>query len=346
MLAVPDGSGCASFGAVVAIDGDTVLIGAPHNPNLDTVGRAFVFARSGEQWLQQGPALRSGLALNDEFGGAVALSGDTALIGAQSSHEQQGAAYVFVRSAGKWQQQGPPFRPLRPEAANVGSAVALQGDRAVVAARSAVHGVSPRSGALFLYVRSGGVWSQQGPGEPVADEAEDLAVGQSVGLSGNDVLVGALGIQQGHGAAFALRACDEPGACQFFDPVGAAGDDGSLAGDGGDSGAGGVGSAGGGASGGSSGVAGSATGGAIALGTAGRAGSDARGGFSAGGASGVPSRATSGACASDSCASDAASEQTVSACGCRLGARSDSSAYAWAVLVLFVLSRVRSRQSK
>jgi hypothetical protein len=330
MLSVPDGTGYASFGSVLAVDGDTVLIGAPHNPYADTLGAAYVFVRNGEQWQEQGPALRSGQANNDEFGGAVALSGDTVLIGAQSAFDQQGAAYVFSRSDGVWKQQGAALRPLRAGQPNIGSAVALQGDRAIVAARSAGGGITPREGALFLYTRdASGVWSQQGAGEPVAAASEDLAVGQSVGLSGNDVVVGALGIADGHGNAFTLQVCADPSACQFVDQAGAGGDK-SAGGAGGEAGAE---ASVGGALGGSTGAAGSGfpSVGGSSTGGASVAGSNSGGSYvivpvqmsAVGGVGGGPAVAVD--------------DRAVASCGCRLAERRAPATHTFAALALLAL---------
>jgi hypothetical protein len=88
----------------VALSGDTALIGA----FLDDVGAnhdqgsAYVFTRTGTAWTQQGKLTASDGASDDRFGPPVALSGDTALVGApwkpyddNGGFNEQGAAYFY-----------------------------------------------------------------------------------------------------------------------------------------------------------------------------------------------------------------------------------------------------------
>jgi hypothetical protein len=90
------------FGADVAINGDTALIGA-HHSNKDT-GSAYVFVRSGSSWNQQAKLTASGVAAGDFFGYSVSINNDTALVGAYHTIQDAGAAYVFVRSGSSWNQ--------------------------------------------------------------------------------------------------------------------------------------------------------------------------------------------------------------------------------------------------
>ena len=149
-------------------DGNTALIGGPVDSG-DT-GAAWVFTRSGGTWSQQGPKL----APNDEgsggfgfFGSSVALSkdGNTALIGGPDGNIATGAAWVFVRSAGDWSQQGPKLTPTDASAPEMfGNSVSLSGD-----GNMALIG-GPRDnlavGAAWVFVRSGSAWTQQGPNRP------------------------------------------------------------------------------------------------------------------------------------------------------------------------------------
>ena len=72
-------------------------------------GSAYVFTRSGTTWSQQAKLTAADGAAWDWFGHSVALSGDTAVVGAPSddvgANEYQGSAYVFTRSGTTWSQQ-------------------------------------------------------------------------------------------------------------------------------------------------------------------------------------------------------------------------------------------------
>jgi hypothetical protein len=90
-LTASDGASVDSFGNSVALSGDTALIGAPTG---NRTGAAYVFGRSGTTWSQQAKLTASDGAFDDLFGYSVALSGDSALIGATGKN----VAYVFGRS--------------------------------------------------------------------------------------------------------------------------------------------------------------------------------------------------------------------------------------------------------
>jgi len=92
----------AEFGFAVSVDGNTAVIGAP---NAGAAGQAMILARSGTGWSQQALLTASDAVGGDNFGAAVALSGDTVVIGAPFKGGQTGAAYVFVRGGSAWSQQ-------------------------------------------------------------------------------------------------------------------------------------------------------------------------------------------------------------------------------------------------
>ncbi|HEX3910737.1 MAG TPA: hypothetical protein VHW67_08560 [Solirubrobacteraceae bacterium] len=97
------------FGASVALSGDgqTALVGGPGDE--ETAGAAWVFAREGASWLQQGEKLTSTEPTEFErFGDEVALSGDgnRALIGAYGAEAEVGAAWMLAREGSSWEQPG------------------------------------------------------------------------------------------------------------------------------------------------------------------------------------------------------------------------------------------------
>src|SRR5262249_59081842 len=98
------------FGGSVAIRGETVVGGAICDSAARlNQGSAYVFERSGGVWSQQQKLLAPDPGENDQFGFSVAISGATAVVGAfvddGAAGDSQGSAYVFVRSAGGWNQQ-------------------------------------------------------------------------------------------------------------------------------------------------------------------------------------------------------------------------------------------------
>jgi hypothetical protein len=195
------------FGRSVALSGDTALIGAPNeDPDLGSgpltnAGSAYVFVRSGATWSQQAKLNAADAEAGDRFGWSVALSGDTALVGAP--HEDPdlgggpisyaGSAYVFVRSGATWSQQAK-LNAADAEAGDwFGEAVALSGDTALVGAGHEDRdlGVGPRTdtGSAYVFVRSGVAWSQQAKLNAADAFVRDFGI--SVALSGDTALVGA-----------------------------------------------------------------------------------------------------------------------------------------------------------
>src|SRR6185436_12185560 len=155
-----------------------------------------------------------------KFGTSVALSGDTLAVGAPGESgcatgvngdqtESQatvacrlsGAVYVFTRTNGSWTQQaylkastlaGSPF-------VNFGESLALIGDTLVVGApreASCARGINgdqfnnacPSAGAMYVFTRTAGVWSQQAYVK-ASNTKGGNAFGSSVALAGEELAV-------------------------------------------------------------------------------------------------------------------------------------------------------------
>jgi hypothetical protein len=180
------------FGISVALSGDTVLIGALLDDSAQ--GSAYAFTRSGATWTQQAKLLATDGVANDQFGSAVALSGDVALVGAQlddvGTNVDQGSAYVFTRSGALWTQQAQLLASDGAGNEGFGISVAISGDTALVGAWLDQAGVTEFQGSAYVYVRSGSTWTQQAQ-LLAADGAMQDRFGISVALSGDTALVGA-----------------------------------------------------------------------------------------------------------------------------------------------------------
>jgi len=183
------------FGFDVALAGDTAVVGAPEK--YSGSGSAYVFVRSGASWVQQ--TKLSSFSLNgfsvgtkSYFGYSVAISGDTAVVGAYGNGGNIGAAYVFERGATDWLQQTKlTASDTAPAADYFGYSVALSGDTAVVGAYgdNLSSGIDD-AGSAYLFVRSGTSWSEQAK-LTASDAAEEDRFGNAVALEGDTVVVGA-----------------------------------------------------------------------------------------------------------------------------------------------------------
>jgi uncharacterized repeat protein (TIGR01451 family) len=197
-LIAVDGAPFDDLGISVAFSGDTALVGAflAQVGTNSSQGAAYIFTRSGTSWIFQQKLTASDGAQNNEFGISVALSGDTALVGASyatvGSNTYQGAAYVFTRSGTAWSQQQKLTAPVDDGAAYdfFGNSVALSGNTALIGASFKKIGSNTYQGAVYAFTRSGATWSQQQK-LTAADGAASDYFGYSVALSDNTALVGA-----------------------------------------------------------------------------------------------------------------------------------------------------------
>jgi MYXO-CTERM domain-containing protein len=147
-----------------------------------------VFVRSGSTWTKQQELTASDGTGTDNFGYSVALSGDTAVVGAKGRASGQGAAYVFVRSGSTWSQQQELTASDGAAGDLFGLTVAVNGDTAVVGASYR----ASRQGAAYVFVRAGSTWSQQQELTASDGAANDL-FGCSVAVSADTAVVGAYG---------------------------------------------------------------------------------------------------------------------------------------------------------
>ncbi len=155
-LVASDGAPSDAFGTSVAVDGSTVLVGAPQATAGATPheGAAYVFTQSGGSFLQSQKLVESAGASGDEFGGAVAVSGTVALVGStpsglSSSGSGPGQAYFFTLAAGSWTQAQRLFASDGVAGDGFGVALATDGALALVGASGANIGSNARQGAVY-----------------------------------------------------------------------------------------------------------------------------------------------------------------------------------------------------
>jgi hypothetical protein len=170
------------------------------------IGAAWVFTQSGGVWTQQGSKLvGTGAAGIAGQGQSVALSadGNTAIVGGIFDNSEAGAAWVFTRSDGIWSQQGSKLVGTGAVGkSQQGSPVALStdGNTAIVGG----YFDNSEAGAVWVFTRSGGVWSQHGSKLVGTGAVGNAQQGSSVALSanGNTALVGGYEDNGGAGAAW------------------------------------------------------------------------------------------------------------------------------------------------
>ena len=194
---INDGDG---FGSSVAISGNTVVVGAPFDDQLgNAAGAAHVFVRDGEQWVFQATLTAGAIgAPGDQFGGAVAIDGDTIIVGARFETTNgfgTGAAYAFTRTNSIWTFQDTLDRFDSQRGDFFGVSVSVSGDTAIIGAFGEDQ-LGDTAGAAYVFTRSDSTWMQQ-----QKLTGNDLSGGEcfgfSVSVEGDTVAIGAYGDNQG-----------------------------------------------------------------------------------------------------------------------------------------------------
>ncbi|MBU1692851.1 MAG: FG-GAP repeat protein [Verrucomicrobia bacterium] len=185
------------FGSSVSVDGDVLLVGVPYDDdNGSDSGSAYVFERNTggtNAWGQARKLMASDGSGSANFGTAVAVAGDVALVGAPG-FPLGGAAYVFERNAGGTNMWGEVCRLTASDHAvndNFGFSVSAAGDVAVVGAYYDDDAGSD-SGSAYVFQRNAGgtnAWGQVAK-LTAADGTTNDWFGYSVSVAGDVAVVG------------------------------------------------------------------------------------------------------------------------------------------------------------
>lgn len=207
----------AQFGYAVAIDGERLAIGARWDTDLGIAsGSAYVFRRSGSTWSQERKVLASDGSASDEFGEAVALRGDTLVVGAPRPWHGTGAAYEFRRSGSQWTQIQRFSEDAGSSNETFGHSLVLTDEWLLIGAPQSYVG----PGVAYAYRRVGAGFEPPTPLTPTSALGGGGWFGKSLGLAGDQIVIGAFGADVGcdvpfcnEGAfyVFATSGCDCPG---------------------------------------------------------------------------------------------------------------------------------------
>ncbi len=192
-LTASDAMAGDQFGTAVALQGGIALLGAGMDDDAgNSSGSAYLFEDDGMgNWLQLTKLVANDAAVDDQFGKAVAISENTALVGAIGDNSNAGSAYLF-QDSGTWSQ----FNKLTASDAmpndKFGSSVALDGDTAIIGTPFGDKGTLAGVGAAYLFQDNGiGNWQETKLTASDAASMEEDQFGSSVALAGNLALVGA-----------------------------------------------------------------------------------------------------------------------------------------------------------
>jgi len=157
---------CGDYFGSVALDGDTLAVGAFFDDHaFSDAGSAYVFRKIGSQWVEQQKLVAPDAFEDDLFGSPLALQGNTLLVGAfRHAHpflDRIGAVYAFVWNGSSWVFQQELLAGDPQLLGNFGISVALRGDVAAIGSSHDQLGGGDESGAVYVFRRSNGVWTQE-----------------------------------------------------------------------------------------------------------------------------------------------------------------------------------------
>jgi hypothetical protein len=204
-LSAPSPRAYSSFGEAVATSRQIVVVGAPFDDTHgDASGAVFVYSKSGDTWHFTTRLACSDPAPGQQFGAALAMDGDTIVVGAylDNAHGRNaGAAYVFTRSGNRWIQRAKLTASDPSNFAFFGASVAIKGNHILVGA--------PVAQAAYLFKLHNGAYLECARLSPFGPPSSHYtAFGASVAIDQHTLVVGAP-LDSEHsanaGAAFAFR---------------------------------------------------------------------------------------------------------------------------------------------
>ena len=192
-ITASDGAAGDLFGISVAIDGNTILVGADlHDKTAENAGAVYVYVLDDNQWKQEAKLMASDGGKTDIFGVRVALSENTALISARRDDTEElgvdaGSAYIFVRNGSTWTQQVKLTSPDGKADDRFGRGVALSDDTAIISAMN--HDANgSNTGAVYVYKNGADGWRYTSKFVAKSSMPDDK-FGWNVGLSNGVAVV-------------------------------------------------------------------------------------------------------------------------------------------------------------
>ena len=216
-------SGDDLFGESVAVDGETVVVGATGDDrNGSNAGAVHVFTVGPDDWSLEATLTPSAPGAGDSFGQSVAVAGDRVFVGADGEDAESGAAYVFERSDGDWRQRTRLSASDSDAEDYFGSRLATDGAGTVVVGAYGDDSAGENAGAAYVFTRADtGEWREVTKlVAPTDDAAAGDFFGSAVAVGAETVVVGAFGAEGGEyaGAAYAYSRPEQGASGDGFGP--------------------------------------------------------------------------------------------------------------------------------
>lgn len=186
--------GLDRFGAALHLDGDELFVGAP---GADVApggleGSVYLFRRQGAAWLESKTLVSPNAQTLDEFGFALARSGDLLAVGVPGGDgvvSGSGSVVLFEKSGTDFVLAGELFASDGMDGDRFGESIAFDGTRLIVGAPDRTE-FAARDGAAYVFTDSGSGLSQTGKLVNFAPEV-GARFGAALAADGGQLLVGA-----------------------------------------------------------------------------------------------------------------------------------------------------------
>jgi len=203
------------FGTSVAISGDTIIVGTPLNDDAGaSSGSAYIFNKDEGglgAWGEVAKLVASDADSGDQFGGSVAINGDFAVVGAGQNDDagsNSGSAYIFEKDKGgpdSWDERKKLVASDADASDQFGLSVGVSGETVIVGARLA--GVIGDGQAYIFEKDEDGVDNWGETLIVTSSEISPSSFGESVGISGDTIIIGDDDLSFNKGAAYIFEPC-------------------------------------------------------------------------------------------------------------------------------------------
>jgi hypothetical protein len=183
------------FGEEVAISGEWAIAGArkADMPRVQDAGSAYILNLQNKMWHIQQKLQPMDSRVGDQFGSAVAINCEWAIVGARKADtlgiKDPGAAYAFRLQNGVWVQK----QKLQPEDLGAynyfGNKVVISGEWAMIGASHARARGLQNVGAVYVFRLENGVWQEKQKLQPL-DLGAKQCFGHAIAISGEWAIIG------------------------------------------------------------------------------------------------------------------------------------------------------------
>ncbi|WP_028866621.1 LruC domain-containing protein [Psychromonas hadalis] len=198
------------FGATVSISKNYAAIGS-QGIAASHQGAVHIITKSAGTWVADVTITPESTYKSAHFGSSLMLSGEFLIIGDNEyGRAKEGAAYIYRRVDDIWQKQASLMGGHITKSAKFGSSVAISSTYAVVGARAENNPEikkNKKSGAVYVYKRTGSVWALQTK-LIASDAAMGDNFGSSVAISGDHIIVGSENSNNSRGSAYLFQESD------------------------------------------------------------------------------------------------------------------------------------------